>query len=36
MSDKWMDEIVSSSQQSAVFNVSAWLSRATFDAIGEG
>ncbi|OAX39240.1 cytochrome P450 [Rhizopogon vinicolor AM-OR11-026] len=35
MSNKWMDIISNSKEQSAVFNIPKWLSRATFDAIGE-
>ncbi|KAG1737830.1 cytochrome P450 [Suillus paluster] len=36
MSNKWTDIISNSKEQSAVLNVSAWLSRATLDAIGQG
>jgi hypothetical protein len=36
MSNKWMDMISNSEEQSAEFNISPWLSRATLDAIGEG
>ncbi|KAG1751043.1 cytochrome P450 [Suillus lakei] len=35
MSNKWMEIIGDSKEGSAVFNVPAWLSRATLDAIGE-
>ncbi|KAJ8583434.1 cytochrome P450 [Rhizopogon salebrosus TDB-379] len=35
MSDKWMDIISNSEEQSAEFNIPSWLSRATLDAIGE-
>ncbi|KAJ8585151.1 cytochrome P450, partial [Rhizopogon salebrosus TDB-379] len=35
MSDKWMDIISNSEEQSAEFNIPLWLSRATLDAIGE-
>jgi hypothetical protein len=31
-----MDIINNSKEQSAEFNIAAWLSRATLDAIGEG
>jgi hypothetical protein len=36
MSNKWIDIISNSKERSVVFNVAAWLSRATLDAIGEG
>jgi hypothetical protein len=36
MCNKWMDMINNSKEQSAEFNIAAWLSRATLDAIGEG
>src|SRR5882757_3921714 len=36
MSNKWMDIISNSKEQSAVLDVSPWLSRAAMDAIGEG
>jgi hypothetical protein len=36
MSNKWMDLITNSKQQSAVLNIPVWVSRATLDAIGEG
>jgi len=35
MSAKWMDIIGSSRDQKVVFNIPAWLSRATLDAIGQ-
>ncbi|KAJ8584424.1 cytochrome P450 [Rhizopogon salebrosus TDB-379] len=35
MSDKWMDIINNSEEWSVEFNIPAWLSRATLDAIGE-
>ncbi|KAJ8585426.1 cytochrome P450 [Rhizopogon salebrosus TDB-379] len=35
MCNKWMDIINNSKEQSAEFNIAAWLSRATLDAIGE-
>ncbi|OJA15903.1 hypothetical protein AZE42_11499 [Rhizopogon vesiculosus] len=35
LSNKWMDVIMNSKEQSAVLNIPAWLSRATLDAIGE-
>ncbi|OJA21638.1 hypothetical protein AZE42_12192 [Rhizopogon vesiculosus] len=35
MSNKWMDIINTSKDQSAVINVAAWLTRATLDAVGE-
>ncbi|OAX37782.1 cytochrome P450 [Rhizopogon vinicolor AM-OR11-026] len=35
MSNKWMDMINTSKDQSAVINVAAWLTRATLDAVGE-
>jgi hypothetical protein len=36
MSNKWMEIISNSEEPSAEFNIPAWLSRATLDAIGEG
>jgi len=36
MSNKWMEIISNSKESSVVFDVSAWLSRATLDAMGEG
>lgn len=36
MCTKWMDIIGNSTDQHAVFNIPAWLSRATLDAIGQG
>lgn len=35
MSNKWMETISNSKEGSVVFNIPAWLSRATLDAIGE-
>ncbi|KAG2347348.1 cytochrome P450 [Suillus weaverae] len=35
MSNKWVEIISNSKEGSAVFNIPAWLSRATLDAIGE-
>ncbi|OAX38351.1 cytochrome P450 [Rhizopogon vinicolor AM-OR11-026] len=35
MSNKWIDIITNSKEQSAMLNIPAWLSRATLDAIGE-
>ncbi|KAG2153139.1 cytochrome P450 [Suillus clintonianus] len=35
MSNKWMDIISNSKEQSVVFDIPAWMSRATLDAIGE-
>ncbi|KAG1737832.1 cytochrome P450 [Suillus paluster] len=35
MSNRWADIISNSKEQSAVFDISAWLSRATLDAIGQ-
>ncbi|OJA17883.1 hypothetical protein AZE42_09438 [Rhizopogon vesiculosus] len=35
MSNKWIDVISNSKEQSAVLDMSAWLSRTTLDAIGE-
>ncbi|KAG1824493.1 cytochrome P450 [Suillus subaureus] len=35
MSNKWMEIIGDSKEGSVVFNIPAWLSRATLDAIGE-
>ncbi|OJA08989.1 hypothetical protein AZE42_09936 [Rhizopogon vesiculosus] len=35
MSNKWMDLITNSKQQSAVLNIPVWVSRATLDSIGE-
>ncbi|KAG1856005.1 cytochrome P450 [Suillus subalutaceus] len=35
MSNKWMEIISKSKEGSVVFDIPAWLSRATFDAIGE-
>ncbi|OJA08988.1 hypothetical protein AZE42_09934 [Rhizopogon vesiculosus] len=35
MSNKWMEVITNSKEQSVMINVPAWLSRATLDAIGE-
>ncbi|KIK40787.1 hypothetical protein CY34DRAFT_763985 [Suillus luteus UH-Slu-Lm8-n1] len=35
MSNKWMEIISNSKEGSAVFNIPAWMSRATLDAIGE-
>ncbi|OAX35974.1 cytochrome P450 [Rhizopogon vinicolor AM-OR11-026] len=35
MSNKWMDLITNSKEQSAVLNIPAWVSRATLDAVGE-
>ncbi|KAG0708534.1 cytochrome P450 [Suillus ampliporus] len=35
MSNKWIDIISNSKEQSVVFNIPHWLSRATLDAIGE-
>ncbi|OAX35978.1 cytochrome P450 [Rhizopogon vinicolor AM-OR11-026] len=35
LSNKWMDIITNSKEQSAVLNIPAWLSRATLDAIGQ-
>ncbi|OAX39518.1 cytochrome P450, partial [Rhizopogon vinicolor AM-OR11-026] len=35
MSNKWIDIITNSKEQSAMLNVHAWLSRAALDAIGE-
>ena len=36
MCAKWLEIIESSSDQKAVFNIPAWLSRGTLDAIGQG
>lgn len=33
---KWMEVIEGSSDQKAVFNIPAWLSRGALDAIGQG
>ena len=33
---KWLEIIGSSSDQKAVFDIPAWLSRGTLDAIGQG
>ncbi|OJA08713.1 hypothetical protein AZE42_07090 [Rhizopogon vesiculosus] len=35
LSNKWIDIITNSKEQSAMLNIPAWLSRATLDAIGE-
>lgn len=36
MCAKWLEIIESSGDQKAVFNIPAWLSRGTLDAIGQG
>ncbi|KAJ8594234.1 cytochrome P450 [Rhizopogon salebrosus TDB-379] len=35
MSNKWMDVIINSKEQSVVLNIPEWMSRAALDAIGE-
>ena len=36
LTEQWNDILASSPDQSAVVNVSKWLSRATMDCLGEG